>query len=393
MKLSIITINKNNANGVKKTIESVACQTFKDFEYIVIDGASSDESVAIIKKYSTNISYWISEPDGGIYDAMNKGIQAANGEYCLFLNSGDYLCSDSALENTFGYNFFEDIVYGDVILEDYLNKKTVRKSNSALSILNFFIGSNWTFINHQNCFIKRALFSKIGFYRTDLKILSDQAFFLKAILEYGVLYRYIPVAISVYDLTGISGKNRIEFLKESDVIVSEHLKYPMLYNSLKSIAFYDKVYNTPLVKSWYNFYNNICEFKLKIKRRLGKDFLYNTSKSLNKQIYKQFAPQKIRIQKNKKVLVWGTGIDSVLIYNYCSYNKIFIYGFLDSNEAKRQYAFHGRPVFDPQIAFENKNDDYFIIIASRNYCDEIAKICREAGLVEKKDFIVPFKNV
>ena len=104
MLLSIITINKNNAAGLQKTIESVVSQTSDNFEYIIIDGASSDESTAVIKKYTENslyskkISYWISEPDTGIYNAMNKGIEKAHGSYCLFLNSGDYLLSSDIVK-------------------------------------------------------------------------------------------------------------------------------------------------------------------------------------------------------------------------------------------------------------------------------------------------------
>ena len=97
MKLSIITINLNNASGLEKTIQSVINQTYKDFEFIVIDGASTDGSVEVIKKYSSGINYWVSESDTGIYNAMNKGIRKAQGEYCLFLNSADYLFSPNLI--------------------------------------------------------------------------------------------------------------------------------------------------------------------------------------------------------------------------------------------------------------------------------------------------------
>ena len=89
MKLSIITINRNNAAGLRRTIESVVSQTYTEFEYIIIDGASTDESVDVIKEYADKITFWVSEPDNGIYNAMNKGILKAKGEYLLFLNSGD----------------------------------------------------------------------------------------------------------------------------------------------------------------------------------------------------------------------------------------------------------------------------------------------------------------
>jgi glycosyltransferase involved in cell wall biosynthesis len=89
MKLSVITINYNNAIGLRKTIESVVNQTFRDYEYIIIDGGSTDGSVDVIKEYADKIDYWVSEPDKGIYNAMNKGVAAAHGEYTNFLNSGD----------------------------------------------------------------------------------------------------------------------------------------------------------------------------------------------------------------------------------------------------------------------------------------------------------------
>ena len=90
-KLSIITINYNNKNGLLKTVESVVNQKNKDFEYLIIDGGSSDESISVIDAYKTEINYYISEKDSGVYNAMNKGIKAANGEFVLFLNSGDFL--------------------------------------------------------------------------------------------------------------------------------------------------------------------------------------------------------------------------------------------------------------------------------------------------------------
>ena len=96
MQLSIITINRNNKTGLEKTIYSVVNQNYKDYEYIVIDGDSSDGSLEVIKRNEKYFSYWVSEPDSGVYQAMNKGIDRANGEYCLFLNSGDYLKDDNS---------------------------------------------------------------------------------------------------------------------------------------------------------------------------------------------------------------------------------------------------------------------------------------------------------
>ena len=96
--LTIITVNLNNYIGLSKTVESVIGQTFKDFEFIVIDGGSNDGSIEVIKKFARNINYWISESDKGIYNAMNKGIQKAQGQYSLFLNSGDSLYNSGVLQ-------------------------------------------------------------------------------------------------------------------------------------------------------------------------------------------------------------------------------------------------------------------------------------------------------
>ena len=113
MKLSVITINFNNRDGLRKTIESVVNQTFKDFEYIIIDGGSTDGSVDVIKEYADRIDYWVSEPDKGIYNAMNKGIDVAKGEYCIFMNSGDCFYVNDVYENVFRELDGVDIIIGD----------------------------------------------------------------------------------------------------------------------------------------------------------------------------------------------------------------------------------------------------------------------------------------
>src|SRR5438552_2810029 len=110
--LSIITVNLNNAEGLEKTIQSVIRQQFSDYEYIIIDGASADGSVEVIKKFSDKISNWVSEKDSGIYNAMNKGIRLAAGNYLLFLNSGDTLCENSTAR-LFQPDLFDDIIYCD----------------------------------------------------------------------------------------------------------------------------------------------------------------------------------------------------------------------------------------------------------------------------------------
>jgi glycosyltransferase involved in cell wall biosynthesis len=200
-KLSIITINLNNKSGLEKTIQSVASQTYTDFEYIVIDGNSTDGSLDIIKQYEQKINYWISEKDKGIYNAMNKGILKSNGEYCLFLNSGDYLGDYNVLLNIFNISFNEDFVVGSIILDgkDKPEKREI-PDDKSLTFRHFM----YLALPHQGTFIKRSLFHKLGLYKEGIELSSDWEFFLVAILKYGATLKKIPEIVSIYDLDGIS---------------------------------------------------------------------------------------------------------------------------------------------------------------------------------------------
>lgn len=126
MKLSIITINFNNEKGLKKTLESVSIQTYKNFEFIIIDGGSTDNSVNIIKEYQPIITYWLSEPDKGIYNAMNKGIAQAHGEYCIFMNSGDTFYDASTIEKSLPYLDGTAIVSGYTLYRQDHISSTIR---------------------------------------------------------------------------------------------------------------------------------------------------------------------------------------------------------------------------------------------------------------------------
>lgn len=202
MKLSIVTINRNNAEGLRKTIESVVSQTFKDFEYIVIDGASTDNSVDVIKTSQTEgLNFmWISEPDSGIYNAMNKGIKMSNGEYCLFLNSGDFLIARDVLTRVFDEKSEADIINARCNVSDkgnvvwtspYIPKVTLKDL--------YFVG-----IPHQSTFIKRRLFDNYGMYREDFRYNSDIDFWYKTIALGEVTTRGVDIVISDYNMDGLS---------------------------------------------------------------------------------------------------------------------------------------------------------------------------------------------
>ena len=216
MKLSIITVNLNNAVGLKRTIESVVAQTFTDYEYIIIDGGSTDGSVDIIKQYADRISYWVSKPDKGIYHAMNKGIRKAKGEYLIFMNSGDCFVPDVLIKV---YDqLSSDIVCGNAELVSGNGKKWVYDSPSSedLSLYRFLHSS----LPHQASFIKKALFQN-NLYNENYKIVSDWEFFIKRLIFDNCSYYHIDLLIAITEPDGISSnrspvheEERVQVLKQ-----------------------------------------------------------------------------------------------------------------------------------------------------------------------------------
>ncbi len=221
MKLSIITINKNNADGLRKTIESVVTQTFNAFEFIIIDGGSTDGSKAIIEYYSYKLSYWVSEPDKGIYYAMNKGIQRSNGDYCLFLNSGDFLVDKNVLNNVFANGYTEDILYGNCNVSKDGRIVFTAIPSEDITLETFYNKS----IPHQSVFIKKELFEQYGYYSEKNKILSDYEFWICAIIQGNCTTKHIDLVISDYNLEGISSDsdNIVILPKDMRAILDKYL--------------------------------------------------------------------------------------------------------------------------------------------------------------------------
>lgn len=197
--LSIITVNLNNATGLKKTIESIKCQNFKDFEFLIIDGGSTDGSIDIIKNNENLINYWVSERDAGIYHAMNKGIQKAKGRYLLMLNSGDWLTNKTTLKGLKLKNHHEDIIYGNNI---WVEDANTYKSNYPRILTYSYLKQNS--ICHQASFIKRELHDRVGPYNQHYRITSDWEFFLLAIAKFKVSQKFVREKISICNRQGLS---------------------------------------------------------------------------------------------------------------------------------------------------------------------------------------------
>lgn len=265
MKLSIITINYNNAEGLKQTVNSVLNQTYKDFEHIVIDGNSNDGSIDVLKsKEAVNFKY-ISEPDSGIYNAMNKGIKTATGKYLLFLNSGDYLENENVLENVHHYlNDDYSILAGSIIFEEHAGSRP--REHPDKMTFSYLIGNA---ISHPSTFIKRDLFSKYGNYDESFKIVSDWAFFVKVLGLNNESYFKIPETITVFDTKGVSSKkeNLDNVYIEREKVLAQY--FPRIFNNENDKYIFNKFISTNKRFKYLRIIDNYPFFRKITTLKLG----------------------------------------------------------------------------------------------------------------------------
>lgn len=214
-KISIITINFNNAKGLKQTMDSVFAQTFTDYEYIIVDGGSNDESGKLIEEYKDRFAYSVSEKDGGVYFAMNKGIAKAKGNYLMFLNSGDYLWDSNVLSHAISLTKRKkaDIYYGNIVVEPNKGNFIIKKQTDKISI---GMLQNQT-INHQASLIKSDLFGLLGLYDTRYSLAADHAFYLKAYLNDKV-FTFMDYEMVCYELNGLSTLHGAEYYSQMKLI-------------------------------------------------------------------------------------------------------------------------------------------------------------------------------
>jgi len=246
-KISVITVVYNSKAFIEDTISSVINQSYKNIEYIIIDGGSTDGTIEIIKKYKNHISYLISEPDNGIFDAMNKGLMKATGEFIIFMNAGDTFVDKSIIQLVFNRDITTKtgVVFGDVYSKYksklqrehytpfYLNKKRIRPMG----------------ISHQSIFVKTTLAQSIGF-SAQFKVAADYDLINQI---YKKEYEFLDVGfpISIYDTTGFSAKNRKLAFKEVGIIcnVEKTVLFKLSYLLLSSKLFVKKILHFILLKS------------------------------------------------------------------------------------------------------------------------------------------------
>ncbi|MGJ8551125.1 glycosyltransferase family 2 protein [Winogradskyella wichelsiae] len=237
MLISIISINYNNKKGLESTIKSVLDQSYLDYEYIVIDGDSKDGSKDVIEIYKDQLTYWVSEEDSGIYNAMNKGISASKGKYLLFLNSGDTFYDKKTLENSVSHLETDKGIY-------YGNLELLHNTHNEIKVYPDRLSFNYFFnkghIPHPASFIKKVLFDDIYMYKENFKIVSDWDFFVCALCKHNVSYEHINCVISSYATDGISGNPKFTELSQKEKQQSLIDNFPLFIDEAKRLVKYDK---------------------------------------------------------------------------------------------------------------------------------------------------------
>ena len=213
--ISVITINRNNKDGLERTVKSVIGQMCDVFEYIVIDGDSTDGSQEVMERYASYFTYAVSEPDRGIYHAMNKGVAHAKGEYCLFLNSGDAFADDGVMARLQACDLAGDVLTG-ITRVDGVDR--LWRPPQSVSLLFFMDGT----LSHQASLIKRTILLKFPYDETK-KIVSDWKFWVEALVVHRCTYRPIDVMIARYEGGGISSDSSYFYIGslERDATLAE----------------------------------------------------------------------------------------------------------------------------------------------------------------------------
>lgn len=236
--LSVITVCKNEP-FIEATCKSVCAQTFRDFEWLVIDGDSDTQTKQVLNKYQKAMDVFVSEPDDGIYQAMNKGIARAEGDYLLFMNGGDLFYNKDVLANVRPYLQKQeaDIFYGQSYRLFEQPEECFIKTYPEKLYKDFFLTNT---LAHQSSFIRRELFTEYGGYREDFKIVSDKEKWLH-FFDNGVTFKYLPFPCSCFRMNGISRLTSSELKAEKKKMLEQYFPREKLYNT--SVPYLQKVFD------------------------------------------------------------------------------------------------------------------------------------------------------
>lgn len=222
MIVTIITVCRNHAKELERTIRSVESQTWQEKEYLVIDGASTDDTLDVIKAHEASITRWVSEPDQGIYDAMNKGVKMAQGEWVIFMNAGDTFAGDDTLQRVFGNPLDADVIYGDVIKGELVKKAEAPRNAHRM------------FYCHQSAFVRTSCLREYPF---DIRHKMSADFKqVKQLFLSGKRFRQLDFPVANFDTQGVSNRNRsaglydnIQVIRETDRLWEQVRLLPRLW--------------------------------------------------------------------------------------------------------------------------------------------------------------------
>lgn len=350
LKFSVITVVYNRVETIERTIKSILKQSYNNIEYIIIDGGSSDGTIEVIKKYEHRIAAWISEPDKGIYDAMNKGVLLSTGDVISFLNSDDWYEAD-ALE--YAAKQFDnkdiDILFAN-IAEVSSNKIRQARPITSDSVKSMYLQMS---VYHPSTFAKRNLFVKHGLFNIDYKIASDYDWILR-VLKADPDYTCSDKVTTYYSTTGISSTCGRETYEESKKIAFDHATEEQQKNEI--IQFYGKQ-----DKFWR--YKEMLEAGTELPAF-------------------EWMPDFI---SKRNIYVFGLGQVGEECHKLLQRAKISIAGFVDNNQEIWGDIYRGLPVLAPKV-LGIEND--FVIIASTRYEEEIEQQLENMGFKQNDGFIL-----
>lgn len=351
-KVSIITVCYNSFKTIRKTIECVINQTYKNIEYIIIDGNSDDGTQDIIKSYKNQIAFWSSEPDSGIYDAMNKGIQAATGKIIGIINSDDWYSLETVEKIVSCFKLSDaEVIYGD-ILQVYPNNQIIQSKLENLSNLNYKM-----VIPHPAVFVKKEVYKRLGSFNLKYKIAADYELMLR-FYKAGVRFKYINTELAYFRIGGTSYSNAELCAEEIKNIALENLDVS------------EKEKHLPLIHEYYENSMKIC----KLRRILSNE---GKTEPIRQTLLNWGIPK-------EGAVIFGTGMRGMECYSLLKKCNIKIKTFADNDADKWNQTFAGIMVSNPDILLNKMQK---VIISTTNYLEEVEKQLLHMGYHKKKDFI------
>lgn len=365
MKISVITVCLNSVRTIERTIRSVQNQRYDDLEYIIIDGGSTDGTVEVIKQYEEFVSYWISEEDDGLYDAMNKGIAKATGEVIAFLNSDDWY-KENALAKVGSYyeKYNPMILTGRVNTlqkgkwEKYINIWESDKENIRMAMI----------YQQPATFTRREVFDRLGGFNTSYKIGGDFEWILR-VYDSGIEIMCVEDVFTNFSPMGVSSTKAEQTVREARKIALDALERCEKYDNRQKSAWREKI------NSLYDEQQAMADIKMSIRNQRLVDY-----SKLKASMLEYFA--------EKSYVVWGTGIIGEDMYRLLMQLGRDVEFFVDRKADSDAMTFHGRNVLSPRKLTQHDK----IIVASRDYEDEIADELNAMGFQKDKNYIL-YSNI